>query len=212
MTIDTKDYWDAYYGKKERPAVPSQFAAFVLNEFSDRQRFVDLGCGDGRDSFFFAMHGKSVRGIDGSASAVSLCQAVAERRGVDNIGFSQLDMQDAAACSSFLEQNAADWGDAIVYARFFLHAIDEDAEANLLRLAAGLVGDRGRLCLEFRTPRDQFQTKVTSEHYRRYVEPLQVIASAGRHGLTCTYLAEGFGFAKYKADDAFVARMVLERQ
>ncbi len=212
MTVDTKEDWDAYYGQKERPAVPSQFAAFVLNEFSDHQRFVDIGCGDGRDSFFFAMHGKTVRGIDGSAAAVSLCRAVAERRKVDNIGFSQLDMQDAQACSRFLEQNAADWRDVIVYARFFLHAINDEAESNLLNLAAGLMGGRGRLCLEFRTPRDQFQAKVTSDHFRRYVEPLQLIEAAGALGLKCFYLAEGFGFAKYKADDAYVARIVLGKQ
>lgn len=158
------------------------------------------------------MHGKSVRGIDGSGAAVSLCQDVATRRNVDNLGFSQLNFQDAAACARFVKENADDLGGAIVYARFFLHAIDEDAECNFLALASGLIGERGKLRVEFRTPRDQFQTKVTSDHYRRYIDPLQLMASAGTHGLTCSYLAEGFGFAKYKADDAFVARMVLEKQ
>lgn len=63
--IETKEYWNEYYettadnNSTEVPKlIPSQFADFVLNEFQDRTRFIDFGCGNGRDSFFFADHGK----------------------------------------------------------------------------------------------------------------------------------------------------------
>ncbi|MEL6466154.1 MAG: class I SAM-dependent methyltransferase [Pseudomonadota bacterium] len=207
----TADYWDAYYADKEKPAVPSQFASFILNEFRHKSRFVDIGCGDGRDSMFFAHFNKSVLGIDGSTSAVEMCRATAGRRDLSNASFKTLDMNNAALCEQFLEEYATGWTEAIIYARFFLHAIDEKAQDNFLKLAAALVGKDGHVCIEFRTPRDEFQTKVTSAHYRRYVDPLDLAENARAHGLSCIYSVEGFGFAKYRSDDAYVARMIMAK-
>jgi len=211
MGDTTEKYWNAYYGEKESLSVPSQFATFVLNEFSVKKRFVDIGCGNGRDSLFFAQYGKDVLGLDGSVAAVESCQGDAARRNLGSAQFQKLDMGDGDACEKFAVENQASWSDALVYARFFLHAIDEAAELNFVKLAASLMGKSGALCLEFRTPRDEFQTKVTSAHYRRYVSPLEFIDLARDHGIGCSYFCEGFGFAKYKSDDAYVARLVMEK-
>lgn len=211
MSDVTEEYWNAYYAKKKKPAVPSQFATFVLNEFSHIDRFIDIGCGDGRDSLFFATYGKEVLGLDGSSSAVAFCADTANGRGLNTASFNTLNLDDAAASQSFAQKGGASSEDAVVYARFFLHAINEAAQENFLILAASLIGENGRVCLEFRTPRDEFQTKVTAAHYRRYVDPIALILQARVHGLECAYMAEGFGFAKYKTDDAYVARVIFEK-
>ncbi|MEP4247551.1 class I SAM-dependent methyltransferase [Tateyamaria sp.] len=212
MSNVTGEYWNAYYAEKKKPAVPSQFATFVLNEFSHIDRFIDIGCGDGRDSLFFATYGKEVLGLDGSSSAVDFCTKTATDRGLRTASFDTLNLDDANAIQTFAQQGDASSQDAIVYARFFLHAINETAQENFLTLAASLIGENGRVCLEFRTPRDEFQTKVTAAHYRRYVDPIALILEADKHGLDCAYMAEGFGFAKYKSDDAYVARIVFQKR
>ncbi len=205
--VETSEYWNAYYGKKETPSIPSQFACFVLGEFRGYDRFIDIGCGDGRDSLFFAQYGKTVLGADGSTAAVEFCQSAAEAQGLQNAQFTPLNLNDAEQCADF-ERKYAKNG-TIVYARFFLHAIDDAAQSAFLRLASKLADADGRVCLEFRTPKDENLTKVTSEHYRRYVDPIALAQEAAGFGLTCTYFAEGFGFAKYKTDDAHVARMIF---
>ena len=205
---DTSDYWDAYYGAKAETAVPSQFASFVLSEFNSEKTFVDIGCGDGRDTLFFAQYGKDVLGLDGSEAALDLCRRSAEARGLTNTQFTHLDLNDPDSHEDLAAR--LNISDAVVYARFFLHAIDEVAQTHFLSLASALAGKTGVVCLEFRTPRDEFQTKVTSDHYRRYVDPWELMQTCVGYNLKCTFFVEGFGFAKYRTDDAFVARLVLK--
>lgn len=205
----TQDYWDSYYEKAKIGGIPSQFATFVLNEFRDRDRFIDIGCGNGRDSFFMATHGKTVLATDGSKLAVTSCQDQASASGLSNISFEHIDFASDESCDTFLERNASTWTGAILYARFFVHAIDEDEERRFLKLSKALVSDGGLLCLEFRTDRDELQRKVTEAHYRRFVSPVNFISSLHEHGLKVDYFCEGFGMAKYRDDDAHVARFVV---
>lgn len=206
---ESKDYWEQYYSNVRIGGIPSQFATFILNEFNGHDRFIDIGCGNGRDSFFFANHGKKVLAADGSQLAISSCQEIAAAAGLGDLLFEHVDFEQEDSCSAFLNRNAPVWAGAIVYARFFLHAIDEDEEQRFLQLSKGLIATGGSLCLEFRTDRDELQRKVTASHYRRFVSPVAFISILHRHGLKVDYFCEGFGLAKYRNDDAHVARFVV---
>ena len=74
-----------------------------------------------------------------------------------------------------------------------------------------LVGREGCVALEFRTDRDKSQPKETDTHFRRYVSPVHFFARARENGFEVEYFVEGFGFAKYKQDDAHVARFLLNK-
>jgi hypothetical protein len=50
---------------------------------------------------------------------------------------------------------------------------------------------------------------VTQAHFRRFVTPAAFQASALGRGFDVEYAVEGFGFAKYKQDDAYVARTLF---
>lgn len=202
-------YWNSHYGNSTALRIPSQFATFVLSEYYAHDSFIDLGCGNGRDSFFFAEHGKQVIGVDGAVAAVDACNAQARERFPDSLSFTQLDFSDAAQCDAFVAAQADAWSGSLVYARFFLHAIDEGAERNFMKLALALIGTEGRICVEFRTDRDAMQPKVTSAHYRRFIDPIDFTNNLNGFGLKVDYYTTGFGFAKYKNDDAHVARFVL---
>lgn len=205
-----KDYWQSYYSARKPSTVPipSQFAVFVAGEMMGKHQVFDIGCGGGRDSLFFASHGHDVIGMDGSQAAVDNCTGLASSAGLPNARF---------VCASVGDALSGEGVDVsrelprVVYARFFLHAITEQEEAKFLELASALAADGGSLAVEFRTMRDVAQEKVTESHYRRFIDPVLFNARALRAGFEPRYFVEGFGFAKFKNDDAHVARFIFDR-
>lgn len=211
MTYQGKivDYWDSYYAGGSLDRIPSQFATFVVNEFSAHMQFVDIGCGNGRDTFFFAQHQKQVIGADKSEAAIETNGALAAKTKIPALRFTQLDLSDADSCAAFAGRHAEHLHGAVIYARFLLHAIDEMSQKNLFEMCARVMGPDARFCVEFRTNRDENLAKVTEHHYRRFISPVQASADLAAAGLKVEYFCEGFGLAKYKTDDAHVARMIL---
>lgn len=204
------DYWQSYYAQRKSASVPlpSQFSVFIAGEMSEPHQVIDLGCGGGRDSFLFASHGHRVTGVDGSAAAIDNCIAVARDAGLEKAGFicSQITDADLAKSLARVEELPI-----MVYARFFLHAVSDEEEEKFFVLARALTSNGGRLAVEFRTMRDVAQEKVTASHYRRFIDPVQFNARALNVGFAASYFVEGFGFAKYKNDDAHVARFIFDR-
>ena len=201
-------HWDSYYASGQVPDLPSQFAVFIANEFPESTAVLDVGCGNGRDSGFFMRQGKRVVGVDRSQTAVDHCRA--------HIGgcarFLVGSVEQPQLWDTLAGELQDEGGPLLVYARFFLHAIDEAAETVLLNGAARLLADRpGALCIECRTARDRTGEKVTPDHYRRYLEPAQLHRRLQGAGFEVDYAIEGFGFAKYKADDAHVLRVIASR-
>ena len=94
---------------------------------------------------------------------------------------------------------------------FFLHAITEPEEESLLDLASAIAEACYLSAVEYRTIRDSSGAKVTAEHYRRFVVPASFEARALGRGFDVVYAVEGFGFAKYRQDDAYVARTVFRK-
>ena len=207
-TGDRSGYWNDYYAASaatQRP-LPSQFAAFVAGELKGPTRVIELGCGNGRDSIFFASYGHDVTGVDGSESAVAAASATAKAHGVQ-ASFLVSSIDDPA----LPERLGAASGPLTIYARFFVHAITDREEQDFLTLAAGLTSPGDLLAVEYRTVRDQTGAKVTGAHYRRFVAPATFQARALSNGFEVTYATEGFGFAKYRQDDAYCARELFTR-
>jgi SAM-dependent methyltransferase len=209
---ETISYWDQFYHSDDPSDLvqPSQFAAFVLSEISRSTIVIDLGCGTGRDTLFFLQHGHKVLSIDASESALATCTALGKKRALVPAVIHS-DIQDPlleGRLLNFVEQ--ATEPNLLLYARFFLHAITESGETSVLDLARKLSEIRKtRVAVEFRTKRDAALPKATAAHYRRYVDPLELIGKASALGLRTEYFVEGFGYAKWRDDDAHVARCIL---
>lgn len=208
-SVEVKDaYWEQYYasaGASTRP-LPSQFATFVAGELPGRHRVVEFGCGNGRDSLFFSSYGHDVVGTDGAEPAIKGCAALAERLDAD-ARFVHSDIDDPGLASRVGTTSDP----TVVYARFFLHAITEAEEASFFDHAVNLTNAGDLMAVEYRTVRDLSQTKVTERHYRRFMDPVAFMTRAAQRGFEVSYAVEGFGFAKYKEDDAYVARCILRR-
>jgi SAM-dependent methyltransferase len=203
------DYWDSYYSSLPLTElhVPSQFAAFVASECRGAKMIVDVGCGNGRDSVFFSNHFDRVVGVDSSAGGINFCTRFAAENKYDNVSF----RVSSVASSEFLglvEELIAGCkaGDVVFYSRFFLHALTTKEETTFFGALSKAARKGDRLALEYRTVRDASGEKQTPHHYRRFVSPPQVFSELEQHGFALDYAAEGFGMAKYKVDDAYVAR------
>lgn len=206
-------YWSSYYASEDVPQLPSQFAVLVANELQNGDlpsvgTIIDVGCGNGRDALYFLNLGYTVRGLDASAEAISSCE---RRRDASRLPQGVTGNFLAGAADSpeaWLRLGEGLAGAVLVYARFFFHAITEPAQADVLQQAAALLRKRGgAFCAEFRTPDDRDRAKQTSEHYRRYIKLTEFADSLKLAGLNPIWQAEGRGMAKYRKDDATVARV-----
>src|SRR3989344_3442692 len=66
-----KEYWDDFYKHSQVPQEPSTFASYCFDYLKTNydlygKKLVDLGCGNGRDTYFFARNGLKTTGIDAS--------------------------------------------------------------------------------------------------------------------------------------------------
>lgn len=213
MTNNENLYWNNYYKSGAVPDVPSQFAVFVANEHKEIRTVVDIGCGNGRDSLFFMKLGMNVVGVDSSQSAIDVCNTKSNNNGTvcayicDDIGNKNL----PDVIISKLNEMKID-GNVVLYSRFFVHAIDEESEDSLIELFGKVLSRFGGVvALEFRTERDKSQPKFTASHYRRFVSPVRFFSKVEKNGFSVEYFTEGFGFAKFKNDDAHVARFILQK-
>lgn len=207
-----EDYWNRTYGRVGKPIQPSSFAQSVIeNGWIGPQvaAVVDLGCGTARDTAHVAQDRPGL-GLDYSHVVTGKNQEYWAER--PNLTFRQADVRDAAALEAVLKDFAAAHGGPLaLYSRFFLHAIDDEAESSLLKALKGALPSGSVALLEFRTHLDRDLEKVFDDHYRRFVDPddfvqrfLKAVPSQVRHQ------EAGRGLAPYKDEDPHVARLVLD--
>ncbi len=205
-----KDYWDSYYAQiKVGNLKPSQFAVFVESELNENFQVIEVGCGNGRDALYFSSLGYSVIGIDASKNAVAFCQKniVNEKK---NNSFLALDVGNIHAGD--IAGNLLEGHQRLVYSRFFIHAITESEEDRFLDFSSKVCQGGDITALEFRTYRDADLKKETAKHYRRFIDPVKVLHKLSLHGFEPYYFVEGFGYAKYRNDDAYVARILARKK
>ncbi|MDA8873325.1 methyltransferase domain-containing protein [Alphaproteobacteria bacterium] len=104
-------YWENFYKKNhDVPQTPSDFAVFTHRKIHDLTRgantnkLLDLGCGNGRDSFYFARNGFEVTAIDQNID-ISSHGVVFIKGDLTNILFPTADF---------------------IYCRFVVHALAEE--------------------------------------------------------------------------------------
>ena len=199
------NYLNNFY-KKEINLLPSQFAVFVASEYPEKNNIIDFGCGSARDTLFLSKFYKKVIGIDASTQIIAKNKKL--ERTKKNTVFLLNDVSNENVLIDSLNNELSEIKDCIFYARFFLHAIDEDTENKLLNLYK-ICKNNNLLALEFRTLKDKNLKKQFGNHFRRFIDLNHLIEKVENLKLKVEYLVEGQGYAKYKVDDAFVARMII---
>ncbi|WP_170408113.1 class I SAM-dependent methyltransferase [Ruegeria arenilitoris] len=206
-----RDFWNQFYESSAESwelSLPSQFAAFVANEIDRKAHVVDIGCGNARDSFFFSRHGFLVTGLDASEVAVASAREHTKTQGGDGLEFAITNLKDGMVQQVLSNRRAKA---VCIYARFFLHAITDDEEDSLIDALHEGCQPGDIVAFEYRTLADRDTTKVAPPHFRRYLCAAELDEKMKQFQFTKRYGVEGVGFAKYKAEDAIVARAIYEK-
>jgi len=210
--VDDSMFWNCFYESLDEDLkldIPSQFAAFCANEFKNLgiQKIIEFGAGNGRDSVFFAKHGFDVLATDMSSSALDILNNKSSV--IRNLTARYCDVREAASASDyssyFADQRCA------YYARFFLHALPTCDISDFFIFLGQVLKSKDFLAVEYRTAFDSNRVKETSTHFRNYLSPEKINRLAVAAGLVCEYEVQGLGLAKWKSDDAHVARQLFRK-
>lgn len=177
--------WSNFY-KSFSDKEPSSFAKWAVDAgiILPTHSVLDVGCGNGRDSLFFAEKGARVTGVD-SADV-----------NPGGITFVRKDIKDYMSGCPF----DAD----ILYSRFFFHSIDSDTLRSILDWCTG------RLVSEFRIVGD---TPVLYPDHKRYPVDLDIFRKMlTDRGYSIEHITSGRGLAVYKGEDPLIGRVVAVRK
>jgi ubiquinone/menaquinone biosynthesis C-methylase UbiE len=115
--MDQKKLWQSKWNDENSQLPPNNFAirAYKLIK-SKHKTLLDLGCGTGRDSLYFANKGLKVTAADWSQSGLDQLQKLAEKRKISNLEVTQQDISKLS-----LNPNSFD----VIYAHLSLHYFDD---------------------------------------------------------------------------------------
>lgn len=208
-----KEYWDNFY-KSNHKHTPSQFCVYVLTDINSESIVVELGCGNGRDSHYFASQGHYTVAIDMSSQAILSCKELAKTRNISHVEFIRGDL----SCKDDMEklvQRARDKSannKLVFYSRFVTHSLDDEQEKLFLDNLSNLMLTNEIVYLEFRSQQDATQNKLYGDHYRRYIDTDNFVNNLKNNlGYSIDYAITGQGMAKYKNEDPFVSRVIARK-
>lgn len=203
-----KNYWIEYYKKNLAPHEPSRFALDILERLEKGKSLLELGCGNGRDSIFFARNGLNVTAIDQAENVIAeLNQKYAD------IEF----LTDDFVESSLFVQREFDY----IYSRFTLHTITKYEQSKVLDKAYHCLKAGGLLLIEARSTKDSIyglgekvgeHEFIYENHYRRFVDKAELEEELTTKGFKIIISEEGRGFAPMKDQNPIILRIVAQKQ
>ena len=204
-------YWDKFYKKKLKISKPSSFAKFVLNYVKKNKTLIDIGCGNGRDTFFFNRKNLNVIGVEKSKIAIDNNNKIILQKKLKNINFKNFDINS----EKFYKLSKFNY----VYSRFFIHAIPKRTESKLFKNIKKICKKNSLIFLEFRTIKDPLfkagkklsKFERHTDHYRRFIDFDNFIKNLEKNkNFIIIYKIEKKGLAKYKNDNPVVGRVILK--
>lgn len=178
------EYWEKFYSKAHTKEA-SKFAHWCKQWIKNKAKIIDIGCGNGRDSFYFAKNGHTVFGID---------EAVKPKNG-QRVKFIQQNILRFMA-------KRVDTFD-VKYCRFFFHAVEEDVIDKLLGWCRG-----GLLLIEARDKKDG---EFEPNHTRNLVHMPTLKRKLGQNGFTVVHEEVSRGLAPYGDFDPMIVRIVAHK-
>ncbi len=187
-------HWDAFYKSGAGTLEPSSFAKFcataVFPKFHvgfENLKILDLGCGNGRDSEFFAEMGYEVMGIDRSAVAIDGARRNSSGTGPE---YTRLDAEDLIT---------SPLGFDVLYMRWFIHSITPMTQDKILDWAVECLPDGGLIAIEARSTSDRRmgqgqslgENAFVDGHYRRFIRPHDLMYAISDRGFHLEHWAEG---------------------
>ena len=138
---DAQQAWrDEWTYKQDRSANPFAKEAYALIESKNFKMLLDVGCGDGRDAFFFAEKGFEVTAVDFSESGIRTLRSLNP-----SIAAHQMDIRDM------------DFSDAsfdVTYAHLSVHYFDDPTTTQIFQNLHRMLKSGGFLFVKCRSTKD----------------------------------------------------------
>ena len=208
MIMD-KDYWNNYYLKNSEKKENSGFSQLISNFLNKGDDLIELGCGDGRDAFYFSISGINVYAIDQSEEIIKLNK----KKSKENLFFF---CDDFTKDPSFLEK-----GKLIkhVYSRFTLHSISKSDFEKTIDWIYKRLDVGGFFYFEVRSINDPLygigetlgDNGFYSTHYRRFFHPKEILTFLKDFGFSPIIFIEDYLSANIPSDKSVVIRAVLKK-
>lgn len=211
MSSENKQYWSKHYAASKRQTQQSSFAAFIFSNFIEEKgikTITEFGCGDGRDSYYFAKGGLEVVATDYAESAIAINS---ELNDLSNLHFLVMDVSNTKAMNTLKPSDA-------YYARFFLHALPQFARDSFIEWLGSIPTD-AKVFLEFRTEKDPLKEKSDSfsaaikktSHFRRFESLESVTSCFTAKNFEVLFENESAGLSAVGDDDPVLARLILRK-
>lgn len=196
-----KKYWDDFYRSNKVTISESSFAKFTFEFLKDNDLFkynlIDIGCGNGRDTFSFSKMGIKSTGIDLSTKPKSKSK---------NPKFIK---------TNLLTFNYNDYN--ILYLRFIIHSLTESELDILLENILNSKGNK-MIFIETRSTKGItnkeksetfFKSSIGKEHFRMLYSKEYLSDKFKKFKIL--YCIEDKGLAVYKNDDPYCIRYILKK-
>ena len=205
-----KKFWNNYYKSNNANNKPSNFSVFINKKFITKKTYLlDVGSGDGRDTFFLLKKALHVMSIDLSISAIKNNILKSKRLNIKNVTFKNLSSNDLNTNNNKKIN--------FIYGRFFLHAINESSENKFLKIIKNNFSPKTIIALEFRTIKDVLMKKGKkiskyermTDHYRRFINVNQFIDKIKIMNFNILYKTSGINLSKSPGDNPHLCRIIF---
>tara|TARA_R110001599_G_scaffold349453_1_gene577836 strand:- start:2118 stop:2696 length:579 start_codon:yes stop_codon:yes gene_type:complete len=190
-----KEYWQEFYKNDLEPNNGSSFSKFVLSHLDPHEQLLDLGCGNGKDTYYFLKN--QIRAI-----------------GIDNNEFLSKEhfiigdvLQNLQKCQNY-------------YLRFFIHAIEEEYFDCILE-EVHRISDKGtKVFIETRstegiTQEDKllhnFKSGVGEEHFRMLYN-CSYLEEKIEKKFSIFHLEESYGLSPFNGRDPCLIRICCVKE
>jgi len=208
-------YWDFYYKKIKNNFAnlkPSSFAIFFKKKYlKNSTNLLELGCGNGRDTFFFNDKVNSIVAIDSSVEVINRNKKILKNNKSKikfiNKNFEKFNHNKFKLINS-------------VYARFFLHTINSKQENNLIKIFKIISKKELNtiFAMEFRTTKDSLKKngkKISNnerftDHYRRFIDVVKFKNKLKKSNFKIIYFKEGINLSKTRSENPHLCRIVFK--
>lgn len=160
--MDQKKLWQTKWSDKTSQLPPNNFAIRAYKLIKPKHKtLLDLGCGTGRDSLYFAHKGLNVTAADWSQSGLDQLKKLAKKRKVANLEVIQQDISKLT-----FKPNSFD----VIYAHLSLHYFDDKTTREIFDKLYGLLKQDGLLFVKCKSIDDMLYgqgRKIEKNMYER---------------------------------------------